>query len=146
MSNRFYYRKSVKGGSQFVIVDAATQQKRPAFDHTRLAATLSKNTGNSYTETTLPFSTFTFSDDEKSIDVTVDQDRWRCTLADYTCHTANPPAPAQGNLRGVNGPVREWPNTQESTRPRVSPDGKWEAIVLNYNLAISPRLAASRRV
>ena len=137
-SNRFYYRKSVKGGSQFVIVDAATQQKQPAFDHTRLAATLSKNTGNSYTETTLPFSTLTFSDDEKSIDVTVDQDRWRCTLADYTCRTNNPPAPAQGNLRGVNGPVREWPNTQESARPRVSPDGKWEAIVLNYNLAIRP--------
>src|SRR4029079_5214115 len=107
-SHRFSYRKSVKGGAQFVIVDAATQQKQPAFDHARLAATLSKNTGNAYTATTLPFSTFTFSDDEKSIYVTVDHDRDGCTLADYPCRTNNPPGPAQGNLRGVNGPVREW--------------------------------------
>src|SRR5262245_41549430 len=106
-TNRFYYRKSVKGGHQFVMMDATTLQKRPAFDHARLAATLSRNTGNSYTAITLPFNNFTFSDDEKTIDVTVDQDRWRCTLADYTCRTNNPPAPRQGHLRGVNGPVRE---------------------------------------
>jgi dipeptidyl aminopeptidase/acylaminoacyl peptidase len=137
-TNRFYYRKTVKGGSQFVMVDATTLQKRPAFDHTRLAATLSKNTGKTYTATTLPFNTFTFSDDEKTIDVTVDQDRWRCTLADYTCHTSNPPAPARGNLRGVNGPVREWPNEQETTKPRLSPDGKWEVTILNHNLAVRP--------
>src|SRR5262245_51793589 len=116
-SHRFYYRKSVKGGTQFVLVDAATQQKQPAFDHARLAATLSKNTGRAHTATTLPFSTFTFSGDEKSIDVTVDQERWRCSLAEYTCRTNNPPPPAAGNLRGVNGPVREWPNGQESSRP-----------------------------
>jgi dipeptidyl aminopeptidase/acylaminoacyl peptidase len=137
-SNRFYYRKSVQGGHQFVMVDAATLQKRPAFDHARLATTLSRNTGKTYTATTLPFSTFTFSDDEKSIEVTVEQDRWRCTLADYTCRTSNPSAPAPGNLRGVNGPVRESPNEQQNAKPRLSPDGKWEAIVLNYNVAVRP--------
>ena len=30
-SSRFYYRKSIKGGHQFVVMDAATQQRRPAF-------------------------------------------------------------------------------------------------------------------
>ncbi|MGH9204540.1 MAG: DPP IV N-terminal domain-containing protein, partial [Vicinamibacterales bacterium] len=79
-----------------------------------------------------------FSDDETTIDVTVDQERWRCTLADYTCRTNSLPAPAPGNLRGVNGPVREWPNDQLNTRPRLSPDGKWEAIILNHNLAVRP--------
>src|SRR4030095_12509358 len=72
--NRFSYRKSVKGGHQFVVVDSATLQKRPAFDHARLATTLSRTTGGTYTATSLPFSTFTFSDDEKTIDVTVEQD------------------------------------------------------------------------
>jgi dipeptidyl aminopeptidase/acylaminoacyl peptidase len=137
-TNRFYYRKSVKGGNQFVIVDAATLQKRPAFDHARLATTLSHHTGGTYTATTLPFSTVTFSDDEKTIDVTVEQNRWRCTLADYTCKSNNPPAPPPGHLRGVNGPVREWPNAQQEPRPRVSPDGKWEAVILNHNLAVRP--------
>src|SRR5262245_27547923 len=46
---RFWYRKSVKGGNEFVVVDAATGQKSPAFDHTRLASALSSATGSTYT-------------------------------------------------------------------------------------------------
>ena len=40
-THRFWYRKAVKGGDQFVIVDADTQQKRPAFDHEAIAKSLS---------------------------------------------------------------------------------------------------------
>ena len=43
-TSRFYYRKTVKGGFQFVMVDAQTQQRQPAFDHDRLAAGLSAAT------------------------------------------------------------------------------------------------------
>src|SRR5713101_2726465 len=32
-THRFWYRKSVRGGDQFVLVDGDTQQKQPAFDH-----------------------------------------------------------------------------------------------------------------
>jgi len=39
-SNQFIYRKSVQGGSAFMLVDAATLEKRPAFDHDRLAASI----------------------------------------------------------------------------------------------------------
>lgn len=39
-SHRFWYRRSVTGGSQFVLVDADSRETRPAFDHARLAATL----------------------------------------------------------------------------------------------------------
>ena len=61
-STRFWYRKSVKGGNQFVMVDAATGEKRPAFDHARLATALSTVTGVSYTAVTLPFNEFTYVD------------------------------------------------------------------------------------
>ena len=40
-TNRFWYRKSVSGGNTFVLVDADTQAKAPAFDHARLAEALS---------------------------------------------------------------------------------------------------------
>src|SRR4030095_13653829 len=40
-TTRFWYRKSVKGGNEFVVVDAETLAKRPAFDHEKLAASLS---------------------------------------------------------------------------------------------------------
>lgn len=48
-TSRFWYRKSVKGGQEFVVVDAGTLEKKPAFDHEKLAASLSKVSGQSYT-------------------------------------------------------------------------------------------------
>src|SRR5215204_5384871 len=62
-TNRFWYRKTVKGGAEFVVVDAATQEKRPAFDHATIAAAL----GGKATAISLPFQDFTFVDDEKAI-------------------------------------------------------------------------------
>src|SRR4051812_7754508 len=35
--NKFWYRKTVKGGAEFVLVDSATAQRRPAFDHDKVA-------------------------------------------------------------------------------------------------------------
>src|SRR5690348_14783882 len=32
-TSRLWYRKSVRGGHQFVLVDAETLEKKPAFDH-----------------------------------------------------------------------------------------------------------------
>src|SRR5262245_818712 len=61
-STSFSYRRSVKGGHDFVVYDTASKQKRPAFNHERLAEALSKSTGNKYTALTLPFNTFTFVD------------------------------------------------------------------------------------
>src|SRR5262245_61539554 len=48
-TSRFWYRKSVKGGNEFVLVDAETLAKRPAFDHERLAVSLSQAAEKKYT-------------------------------------------------------------------------------------------------
>ena len=61
-TNHFWYRKSVKGGNEFVLVDAETLTKKAAFDHERLAASLSSATGKKYTAITLPFMALTFVD------------------------------------------------------------------------------------
>ena len=53
---KFWYRKSVKGGNAFVLVDGAAKTKGPAFDHDRLAAALSEAAREKYTGVTLPFS------------------------------------------------------------------------------------------
>ena len=83
---RFWYRKSVKGGDEYVLVDAATGTKRPPFDHARLATALSTATGAHYTATTLPFNEFTFAgSDDAAIEVDAGVSRWRCTLSDYQC-------------------------------------------------------------
>ena len=84
---RFWYRKSVTGGNQFVLVDASTAQKRAPFDHARLAASLTSaaRPDTAYTAATLPFSTFAFVNDSIAIDADANGSRWRCTLADYGC-------------------------------------------------------------
>jgi dipeptidyl aminopeptidase/acylaminoacyl peptidase len=127
-SDRFWYRRMVKGGSEFIIVDAETQQKRPAFDHEKIAAALTKATGTSYTTLTLPFNTIAFVDNERTLEVTVGGAAWRCGLADYDCRKTDP------NRRGGRGLGP--PRRPEDTAPRVSPDQNWEALINNYNVVI----------
>ena len=43
-TNRFYYRRAVKGGHEWILVDGATRAKQPAFDHARLAAAVATAT------------------------------------------------------------------------------------------------------
>src|SRR5215831_6295385 len=47
-TNRFWYRKLSKGVNEYIIVDAQSLTKQPAFDHTKIAATLSKVLGSAY--------------------------------------------------------------------------------------------------
>jgi hypothetical protein len=125
--HRFYYRKSIKGGFEFVVVDADTQQKQPAFDHERLAAALTRATGHAQTAQRLPFSAFTFSPDERTIEfVAGQQERWQCALSDYTCRKRETPPQRPGTFRGMGGP-RD-PETALVRRPHPSPDGRLEEI------------------
>src|SRR5215472_7382428 len=120
-THRFWYRRTTRGASEFVLYDADTGQKRPAFDHEAIAKALSKASGHTYGARELPFNTFAFADGEHAIDVTVDGTSWRCVLADAACRHEEP----RGERR-------------DDTRPRPSPDKKWEAVVQNYNIAIRP--------
>src|SRR5215510_2652707 len=92
-TSHFWYRKSVKGGNEFVLVDADTLTKKPAFDHEKLAASLSTATTKKYSGITLPFITLTFVDNEQAIEFVAEAARWRCDLSDYRCQNRGP---AQG--------------------------------------------------
>jgi dipeptidyl aminopeptidase/acylaminoacyl peptidase len=135
-THRFYYRRSLANGFEFVMVDADTQQKQPAFDHNRLADALSRAAGRAYPPTRLPFQTFTFNEALSAIEMTIAGARWTCTLADYACRTPEVPPPGEIR-RGITGPVRG-DLAAVTPRPRMSPDGKWMAFIDNYNVAIRP--------
>jgi dipeptidyl aminopeptidase/acylaminoacyl peptidase len=135
-THKFYYRRSLANGFEFVTVDADTQQKQPAFDHPRLADALSRAIGRAYQGTRLPFQNFTFNDALSAIEMTIDGARWTCMLADYSCRT--PELSRPGDIRrGISGPVRG-DLSGATPRPRMSPDGKWMAFIDNYNVAIRP--------
>ncbi len=155
-TNRFWYRKSVNGGHEFVLADADKLTKAPAFDHAKVAAAL----GPKYKAETLPFQTFHFVDHETAIAFAADGSMWRCALSDYACSKTGPAT--QGFGRGGRGPdaedapPSEYGNDVEDgmlTAPpqqgedprgrargaqepeeRTSPDGKWQALIRNYNV------------
>ncbi len=131
-TSRFWYRRSVKGGSEFMLVDAETREKRPAFDHQKLAAALSAATGKTYTAVTLPFNAISFVDDERTLEVGFDGGSWKCGLTAYDCRKAEARSGPAGGGRG-GSPFQRRP---QDTKPRVSPDKKLEAIINNYNVAV----------
>jgi hypothetical protein len=89
-TSRFWYRKTVKGGYEFDIMDAKSLAKKPAFDHQKLAASLSAASGEDYSPLNLPFMALTFVDNEEAIEFVAGEYRWRCKLADYSCEKIGP--------------------------------------------------------
>ena len=124
------------GGSEFVVVDAATKQKQPAFDHARLASALSVATGQSYKALTLPFTRIAYTKDQHGLDVTVDATPWTCDLSSYTCKKSE--RRGEGSESGMPRDCQTLPND----KPLASPDGRWEALVQNFNVAVRPKPAA----
>jgi len=140
---RFWYRKSTPTGSAFVVVDAATKEKRPAFDQARLASALSAALHRPISADSLPITTIDFVDGERAIVVNVAQQRLRCALDTYRCDRARPGEGEQrrfGGRRynaGVGGSLYGSLPVEDTTE-RVSPDGKWVARVKNYNVWVRP--------
>jgi len=146
-TSRFWYRKAVKGGYEFVLMDAETLAKKPAFDHEKLAAALSESLPSgdeAITALRLPFSEFNFVDGERAIEVNARGARWRCDLTAYKCRKSDAPAfgrfggrgAAPGTLNGIPGPRYNFPLSPDT---KVSPDGKWEAWVNNFNVWVRPK-------
>ena len=159
-SHRFWYRKSVKGGNVFMLVDADPLHKQPAFDHDRIAASLSAAAGRKYTGVTLPFNTVSFVDNGGAIEFQigsvplpqgVESDLlfppgprtntgWRCDLSTYACTRVGGADTPQGPAgRGGQPPAGGRGAQQTEPQPRVSPDQKSEAFIRNFNVWVRNR-------
>ncbi len=128
------YSRNSNGGHEFVQVDATTGQKSPAFDQTRLAESLSKAAGHEFKANDLPLVRLQFLQKKKTaIEFLLEQARWRCDLTTYSCS----PATGGRGTRGGGATDEEMPWAANSlTNQRSSPDGKWEALVENYNIVL----------
>jgi dipeptidyl aminopeptidase/acylaminoacyl peptidase len=147
-TSRFWYRRSTATGAEFLVADATTKEKRPAFDHVRLASAISSLARRPVDAKALPFTTIAFADREQALVVSPiiagDTLRLRCTLADYVC--APQPMRAQQGGRGNSGAGGGLYGARppEDTTARISPDRKWEALVRNYNIVV--RAVGSREL
>ncbi len=127
-TSRFWYRR----GNDFIVVDAASNgAKSPAFDHARLAAAISAASGTEIKADRLPFNSIAFSEDNKSVEVVVGETRYRVNLETYSCEKAPPQRGDSRVIRSLPGP-----RVTEAAEPVLSPDGKTEALIRNFNIWI----------
>jgi dipeptidyl aminopeptidase/acylaminoacyl peptidase len=144
-THKVYYRRTVKGGHDFILVDADTKAKGPAFDHAAIARSLSTATGKTYTALDLPFNAFDFVDGDRAIQFVAESDTWRCDIAASTCRKATPAEAQQGGGRGGRGGGRGNAGAtggrggapaDGTPQTLASPDGTKEALIWNYNVAV----------
>lgn len=159
-STRFWYRNELRGGTrEFVLVDAELGTRAPAFDHRRLAESLSKAAGMRVQADRLPFDFIEFVNDGKHLFFKIKDAHWKCDLATYACvqferlsvspareekpRQTEPPAPLPQDSHWPDGLA---PDPQQSTAWQAgperkdsgerSPDRKWTAFVKDYNVHI----------
>jgi hypothetical protein len=126
-TEHFWYTKTVKGGTEFVKVDAVAGTKKAAFDQAKLAVAVSTVTGHQYSALMLPFAPaaggrgggggrgaagpamtapLTFIDNESAIEFGTGGSMYKCSLSDYSC-TKGGAIPANAGGRGARGGAPE---------------------------------------
>jgi dipeptidyl aminopeptidase/acylaminoacyl peptidase len=152
-STRFWYRNDLRGAErEFILVEVEPGRRGPAFDHDRLAAALSKETGKEYKRDRLPFGSIEFGTNAKVVRFKLDDTTWQVDLASYQCTKApqapSPPAAPPGSSpqeyqeESPFGRVSSEESAAEDEQDRgprrppsvASPDGKWTAFVKDHNL------------
>jgi dipeptidyl aminopeptidase/acylaminoacyl peptidase len=119
-TDRFWYRRDLPDGKQFLLVNPEGNTRDPAFDHERLAAGLTQAVADTqYVGTDLPFDEFEFIEEEAAIRVEVEGAEFVCDLTDYVCEKSEP---------------EEEP--EERRLQEESPDGKWVAFLKDHNVHV----------
>jgi dipeptidyl-peptidase 4 len=115
-SERFWYRSEDANGKRFVSVDAAKGGSEPAFDHEKVAKALSEAAVKSYDASKLPFDSFEFTENGRSIEFAVEKIQWVCALGNYRCARSSKAKVGPGEV--------------------LSPDERWVALVKNHDLYV----------
>ena len=115
-SDRFWYRRASREGTEFILVDPANGTLGPAFDHARLAAGLSEATGIPHVHNQLPIDDLSFPDGNV-LEFTLGGHRWTCDLTTYRCTRGEPATAAP----------------KDEVR---SPDGAWAAFLRDGDLYV----------
>ncbi len=130
--DKFWYRTLTPGGSEFILVDPVKGTKALAFDHKKLAAALSSVTGKNYGAETLPFQSFSFTADSKSIICRAEGKQYSCDLQNYTCIPDSSRQAGGGGNRGGGGGGGGFRGGRGNDV--LSPDGTKSAFIKDYNL------------
>ncbi|MCP5102350.1 MAG: prolyl oligopeptidase family serine peptidase, partial [bacterium] len=112
----FWYKSNTREDKKFILVDSKKRKRKPAFNHQKLAQSLSKLMEKEYKPYELPFDGFEFTKDGKAITFKTGKQKIKCILKTYKCEKVE----------------------EEKKDPvvAVAPDGKGEAFTKDHNLYI----------
>ncbi|MFM1769378.1 MAG: hypothetical protein RJA22_1907 [Verrucomicrobiota bacterium] len=112
---RLWFRHETPGGGhEFILVDATTGTRGPAFDHARLADALRQAGLAEARRDRLPLEQLEFSADATQVSFRAQGKAWRCDLRDYSLQpgvTAPPKAPAAPASGGPRASRRTGPES-----------------------------------
>jgi dipeptidyl aminopeptidase/acylaminoacyl peptidase len=134
--DRFWYRREHPAGTrEFVVVDARTGTRRPAFDHARLAAALAGATAMPHEAAHLPIERIEIDEeDEGAIRFEAHDKAWRYDpAADALGPGAPLGRPPETEARNRGGRGRGF---RRSSPRAESPDGKFTVVVKEHNLSL----------
>ncbi|MHB0960144.1 MAG: S9 family peptidase [Pirellulaceae bacterium] len=135
---RFWYRIELENNTnQFVMVDAETGAKQPAFDHARLAEALSKAAEQPCDPQRLPFDWIKCDVSSNALFFHAYDKGWSCSLESYVISAADVETPPQRRGRRERGDSSPQPPPHGD-----SPDGKWTAVVKDFQLWLRNRETA----
>ena len=141
----FWYRNDLADKTkEFILVDAERGTRTAAFDHAKLAASLSKAAGAEYKADQLPFNIIEFTDGDKAILFSAADKTWKCDLGTYqvaaTEATITTTEEASALGRGMRGARGGGSTGMGRGRGRgqslTSPDGKWTPSVKDNNVFV----------
>jgi dipeptidyl aminopeptidase/acylaminoacyl peptidase len=122
--HEFWYRVNTREGKRFIIVDPDKKQKKPAFDHEKLAEAISAKMEKTYGSGKLPFDTFKFvGEGRKKIEFQAEKKSWTVDLETYEVSSKELDDP-----EGRGG--------RRQSLEEESPDKKYVAFAKDYDLYI----------
>jgi dipeptidyl aminopeptidase/acylaminoacyl peptidase len=129
-NSKFWYRLDLRDKKkEFILVDATTGARNPAFDHAKAAEALKQKLGREIDPERLPFDSIEISAGGKRIKL-MGESAWSFDLDDYLATEDKLESPER-----TEAPPERRPQRRARQRPETkSPDGKYEVIVQGHNL------------
>lgn len=124
-----WYLVQTVRGKEFMAVNPANKTRQAAFDHAQLAQKLSEATNKKIAPYALPFSTFTYSKDDKEIEFSAEGLVWNYGLTSNTLRKKEPVRPEERRYWGAGA-------NDQNDKPVFSPDSTRTAYIKNYNVYV----------
>ena len=139
-NSHFWYRNVLpKGEREFIFVDLEKGERRPAFDHKKLAESLSSITNAKTDSSKLPIDRLNFDVKKGELYFQSIGRTYKCDLNNYNISEIDKSQfPGQSKRLERDKTNKEKEEQTNSFRPsrEVSPDGKWRAFIRDHNIFI----------